>query len=103
MRVFVAGASGAIGQRLVPALVAAGPEVTGSTRRQANVKALSAAGATPVVADGLDAVAVGEAIAKAEPDVIVHQMTAIPTSAGLRNFDKVFATTNELRTRAWIT
>ncbi len=99
MRVFVAGASGAIGKRLVPALVAAGHEVTGSTRKQANTTALSAAGATPVVVDGLDAAAVGEAVAKAEPDVIVHQMTAIPTSIKLRNFDKVFATTNELRTR----
>jgi 2-alkyl-3-oxoalkanoate reductase len=99
MRVFVAGASGAIGKRLVPALVAAGHEVTGSTRKPANAKALTAAGAMPVVLDGLDAVAVGEAVAKAEPDVIVHQMTAIPTSAGFRNFDKVFATTNELRTK----
>ena len=99
MRVFVAGASGAIGQRLVPALVAAGHEVTGSTRKPAKAKALSAAGATPVVVDGLDAAAVGEAVAKAEPEVIVHQMTAIPTSVGLRNFDKVFATTNELRTK----
>jgi nucleoside-diphosphate-sugar epimerase len=99
MRVFVAGASGAIGKRLVPALVAAGHEVTGSTRKPANAKALIAAGATPVVLDGLDAIAVGEAVAKAEPDVIVHQMTAIPISIGLRDFDKVFATTNELRTR----
>ena len=99
MRVFVAGASGAIGRRLVPALIAAGHEVTGSTRKPANATALTAAGATPVVLDGLDAAAVGEAIAKAEPDVIVHQMTAIPAAAGLRNFDNVFATTNELRTK----
>jgi len=99
MRVFVAGASGAIGRLLVPALVAAGHEVTGSTRKRANIKALSEAGATPVVLDGLDAAAVGEAVATAEPDVIVHQMTAIPTAAGFRNFDKIFATTNELRTK----
>ena len=99
MRVFVAGASGAIGKLLVPALVAAGHEVTGSTRKPANAGAMRAAGATPVVLDGLDAAAVGEAVAKAEPDVIVHQMTAIPPSAGFRNFDKIFATTNELRTK----
>ena len=99
MRVFVAGASGAIGRLLVPALVAVGHEVTGSTRKPANATVLASAGATPVVLDGLDAAAVGEAIAKAEPDVIVHQMTAIPAAPGLRNFDNVFATTNELRTK----
>jgi 2-alkyl-3-oxoalkanoate reductase len=99
MRVFVAGASGAIGRLLVPALVAAGHEVTASTRKPANTTALSTAGATPVVLDGLDAMAVGEAVATAEPDVIVHQMTAIPASFGLRNFDKIFAITNELRTK----
>jgi nucleoside-diphosphate-sugar epimerase len=99
MRVFVAGASGAIGQLLVPALVAAGHEVTGSTRKPASTAALRTAGATPVMLDGLDAVAVGEAVAKAEPDVIVHQMTAIPASFGLRDFDKIFEATNELRTK----
>jgi 2-alkyl-3-oxoalkanoate reductase len=99
MRVFVAGASGAIGKLLVPALVAAGHEVTGSTRKPASTGALSAAGATPVVLDGLDAAAVGEAVAKAEPDVIVHQMTAIPATSALRNFDQIFAATNELRTK----
>jgi len=99
MRVLVAGASGAIGRQLVPALIAAGHQVTATTRSPDKTAALSAAGATPVVVDGLDAVAVGEAVAKAEPEVIVHQMTAIPTSFSLRKFDQTFAVTNELRTR----
>ena len=99
MRVLVAGASGAIGRRLVPALVAAGNQVTATTRNPRNTASLSAAGATPVVVDGLDALAVGEAVAKAEPEVIIHEMTAIPPSFGLRNFDRAFAVTNELRTK----
>ncbi len=99
MRVLVAGASGAIGKQLVPALVAAGHQVTATTRNPRNTASLSAAGATPVVVDGLDALAVGEAVAKAEPEVIIHEMTAIPPSFGLRNFDRSFAVTNELRTK----
>ena len=99
MRVLVAGASGAIGRQLVPALIGAGHQVTATTRSPRNIAALSATGATPVVVDGLDALAVGEAVAKAEPDVIIHEMTAIPPSFGLRHFDRVFAATNELRTR----
>jgi len=99
MRVFVAGATGAIGKQLVPALVVAGHQVTATTRYPRNTAGLSAAGASPVVVDGLDAVAVGEAVARAEPDVIIHEMTAIPPSFGTRNFDRTFAATNELRTR----
>jgi nucleoside-diphosphate-sugar epimerase len=99
MRVLVAGASGAIGRQLVPALVAAGHEVTATTRSPGKTASLGAAGATPVVVDGLDALAVGEAVAKAEPEVIIHQMTAIPPSFGMRHFDRTFAVTNELRTK----
>ncbi len=99
MRVLVAGASGAIGRQLVPALIAAGHQVTATTRSQRKTASLSAAGATPVVVDGLDALAVGEAVAKAEPNVIIHEMTAIPPSFGLRNFDRTFAVTNVLRTK----
>jgi 2-alkyl-3-oxoalkanoate reductase len=99
MRVLVAGAGGAIGGQLVPALIAAGHQVTATTRSPAKTGRLSAAGAATVVVDGLDAVAVGEAVAKAEPDVIIHEMTAIPPSFGLRNFDRTFAVTNELRTK----
>ncbi len=99
MRVLVAGASGAIGGQLLPALTAAGHQVTATTRNQASTARLSALGAEPVVVDGLDGPAVTEAVAKAAPDVIIHEMTAIPASFGLRHFDRVFATTNELRTK----
>jgi nucleoside-diphosphate-sugar epimerase len=97
MRVFVAGAAGAIGMRLVPQLVARGHQVTASTRGGKSER-LRALGAEPVVVDGLDAVAVGEAVAQAEPEVIVHQMTALSGKADLRRFDSWFARTNELRT-----
>jgi 2-alkyl-3-oxoalkanoate reductase len=98
MRVFVAGAAGAIGRRLVPRLVARGHQVTATTRSRDKVDQLRALGAEPVVVDGLDAVAVGEAVAMAEPDVIVHQMTALAGKPNLRKFDRWFATTNKLRT-----
>jgi nucleoside-diphosphate-sugar epimerase len=98
MRVFVAGATGAIGRRLVPQLVAAGHGVVATTRTPDKVALLRALGAEPVVVDGLDAAAVGEAVAHANPDAIVHQMTALAGLNSLRNFDKIFATTNRLRT-----
>ena len=98
MRVFVAGAAGAIGTRLVPQLVERGHQVTATTRSKGKVDKLRALGAEPVVVDGLDAVAVGEAVALAEPDAIVHQMTALAGKADLRRFDKWFALTNRLRT-----
>jgi 2-alkyl-3-oxoalkanoate reductase len=99
MRVLVAGASGAIGRMLVPALLADGHQVTATTRKPENTARLSAAGAAAVVVDGLDALAVGETVAKAEPDVVIHEMTAIPPAFGLRHFDRTFAATNELRTK----
>ena len=77
MRVFVASAAGAIGQRLVPQLVAAGHVVLATTRSQAKIAGLRVLGADAVVLDGLDAVAVGEAVGRAEADVIVHQMTSL--------------------------
>ena len=98
MRVFLAGATGAIGRRLVPQLVAAGHEVTATTTSPAKVELLRRLGATPVVVDGLDAAAVGEAVARARPDAIVHQMTGLAGIADLRRFDRTFAKTNELRT-----
>jgi nucleoside-diphosphate-sugar epimerase len=98
MRVFVAGGTGALGRRLVPQLVARGHEVTATTRSAGKTGELQALGARPVVVDGLDAVAVGRAVAEAQPDVIVHQMTSIGGEPDLRNFDRWFATTNELRT-----
>ncbi len=99
MRVFVAGATGAIGQYLVPSLVAAGHEVTGTTRSTAKAAALQAAGVTPVIVDGLDRSAVLDAVKAAQPEVIVHQMTALASMRSFRNPDKEFAVTNELRTR----
>jgi nucleoside-diphosphate-sugar epimerase len=97
MRVFVAGATGAIGKQLVPRLVAAGHEVMGMTRSESKQAMLSELGATPVVADALDPDQVAEAVARAMPDVIVHQLTAIGP-LDLRHFDRDFALTNRLRT-----
>jgi 2-alkyl-3-oxoalkanoate reductase len=98
MRVFVTGATGALGQHLVPALVAAGHEVTATTRTQGKTGQLRAAGAVPVVVDGLDRAGVIAAVRAAEPEVIVHQMTALAAMRSLRNPDRLFAATNELRT-----
>ena len=99
MRVFVTGATGALGQHLVPGLIAAGHEVTATTRTPGKAGRVRAAGATPVVLDGLDRAAVVAAVRAARPEVIVHQMTALADMRGLRNTDQVFAATNELRTR----
>ena len=100
MRVFVTGATGALGRHLVPGLVAAGHEVTATTRTPGKVAQLRAAGAEPVVVDGLDREAVIAAVLRAAaPEVIVHQMTALAGLRSLRNPDKAFAATNELRTR----
>jgi nucleoside-diphosphate-sugar epimerase len=102
MRVFVAGGAGVVGQRLVRQLVARGHQVTGTTTSPAKLDMLRQLGAEAVVMDGLDAASVGEAVTKARPDAIVHQMTAIsPGHAGkadMKHFDRWFATTNRLRT-----
>ncbi|HEY7597700.1 MAG TPA: NAD(P)-dependent oxidoreductase [Actinophytocola sp.] len=98
MRVFVAGAAGAIGRRLIPQLAGRGHQVTASTRGAAKQDELRDLGAQPVVVDGLDAPAVREAVARARPDVVVHQMTALAGKPNLRDFDKWFAATNRLRT-----
>jgi nucleoside-diphosphate-sugar epimerase len=99
MRVFVTGATGALGRHLVPGLVAAGYEVTATTRTPGKAAQLREAGAEPVVLDGLDREAVIAAVRAAAPEVIVHQMTALAGMRSLRNPDKAFAATNELRTR----
>ena len=98
MRVLVAGATGAIGNQLVPQLIAAGHQVSATTRSPDKTDSLRAAGADPYVLDGLDGTAVGEVVARAEPDVIVHEMTAIPAQINLRKFDHTFGATNTLRT-----
>jgi nucleoside-diphosphate-sugar epimerase len=98
MRVFVAGATGAVGRRLVSQLIKADHEVVGATRSESKRQELWSLGAEPVVVDALDATAVGEAVAKAAPDVVVHQLTALAGTKSLRNFDRAFAATNALRT-----
>jgi nucleoside-diphosphate-sugar epimerase len=97
MKVFVAGATGAIGRQLVPRLVQAGHEVHGMTSSPARTQLLRDLGAEPVVADALDADQVAEAVGRAQPEVIVHQLTSIGPM-DLRHFDRSFAMTNRLRT-----
>jgi nucleoside-diphosphate-sugar epimerase len=97
MRVFVAGATGAIGKQLVPRLVAAGHEVHGMTRSESKQAMLDELGAVPVVADALDPDQVAEAVGRARPDVIVHELTAIG-AVDMRHMDRDFALTNRLRT-----
>jgi nucleoside-diphosphate-sugar epimerase len=101
MRVFVAGGSGVIGRRLVPLLVERGHQVTATTTSEAKKSLLEDLGATPVVMDGLDGAAVGEAVAAARPDVVVNQMTGLsPAHAGKpnpRKMERFFAATNRLR------
>ena len=96
LRIFIAGASGALGRRLVPQLVAHGHHVVGSTRSRTDE--LRALGAEPVVLDPLDAAAVREAVVRAKPDVVVHQLTALAGLGLGRSFDKAFGLTNRLRT-----
>jgi nucleoside-diphosphate-sugar epimerase len=101
VRVFVAGGSGALGRWLVPQLVARGHQVTATTTSAVRLELLAQLGAAAVVMDGLDAASVGEAVAAARPDVIVHQMTGLSAAhAGkpdLRHPDRFFAATNRLR------
>jgi len=96
MKVFVAGATGAIGTQLVPRLVAAGHEVHAMTRSEGKQASLRSLGAEPVVADALVADQVAEAVGRVKPDVIVHELTAIG-SLDVRHFDRDFAMTNRLR------
>ena len=97
MRVFVAGATGAIGAQLVPRLAAAGHEVHGMTRSESKQAMLYDLGAVPVVADALDPDQVADAVGRAKPDVIVHELTAIG-SIDTRHMERAFAETNRLRT-----
>jgi 2-alkyl-3-oxoalkanoate reductase len=98
MRVFVAGATGALGARLVPQLVQRGHDVIGTTRSPEKADRLLALGAQPVVLDVLDRAAVREAVGTASPDAIVHQATALAGVSDFKHFDKSFEPTNRLRT-----
>jgi nucleoside-diphosphate-sugar epimerase len=100
MKVLVAGATGALGKQLVPKLVARGHEVVGTTRSESKREAIFELGATPAVVDALDAEQVARVVAEAEPDVIVHELTALSGDLDLRHFERTFAETNRLRTEA---
>jgi nucleoside-diphosphate-sugar epimerase len=105
MKVFVAGATGVLGRALVPQLVAGGHEVVGMTRSASKQDLVRGLGARPVVADALDAGAVAEAVASAEPEVIVHQLTALSGPMSVRDARRpersfAFTMTNRLRTEA---
>lgn len=94
----VMGATGAVGQRLLPMLIEDGHEVVAATRTPSKADGLRALGALPVVCDALDREAVLGAVLGAEPEVIVHQMTALGGAMDIRRFDRTFALTNRLRT-----
>src|ERR671914_639772 len=96
LRVFVAGATGAIGKQLVPRLVEGGHEVHGMTRSESKQAMLRELGAVPGVADALDPDQVAEAVGTARPDVIVHQLTAL-AGKGMRGLKRRVAITNRLR------
>ncbi len=97
MKVFVAGATGAIGRQLVPRLVAAGHEVVAMTRTASKHQPLRGMGAHPVSADALSRESVAAAVAQAAPQAIIHELTSIPASIDVRHFDRDFAPTNRLR------
>jgi nucleoside-diphosphate-sugar epimerase len=97
MRIFVAGATGALGRQLLPRLVQRGHDVTGMTRTASKAASIEEMGATAVVADALDPDAVAQAVAHAEPEAIVHELTAISDVGSMRNVDRGFVQTNRLR------
>jgi nucleoside-diphosphate-sugar epimerase len=98
MRVFVAGATGAVGSRLVPLLVSGGQSVIGLTRNPAKTDVIRQGGGKPVIADALNRAAIVAAVAGAKPDVIVHEMTSLSDANDLRRMARSFAATNRLRT-----
>jgi 2-alkyl-3-oxoalkanoate reductase len=99
MKVFVAGGSGAIGKELVPQLVAAGHDVVATTRSPRGAEDIRRLGGEPAIGDGLDERGLVEAVRRAQPEVVIHEMTALAGKADLRHFDRMFAATNQLRTR----
>ena len=98
MHAYIAGGAGVIGRRLIPQLVERGHRVTATTRDPAKRAGLERLGAHAVVVDGLDSAAVGEAVATAEPDAVVHQMSALAAKLDPKHFDRSVALTNRLRT-----
>lgn len=100
MKIFLAGATGAIGKALVPQLLGSGHEVVALARSAGKARALEALGAKIVIADALDADALTAAITRTEPEAVIHQLTALAGVGSFRNFDREFAPTNRLRTEA---
>ena len=100
MKILVAGASGALGKQLVPRLVADGHEVVGTTRTEQKLPMLHELGATGVVADLLDPDQVARVVAEAEPEVIIHELTALNRPFDIKHFDRTFEETNRLRTES---
>lgn len=100
MKIFIAGATGAVGSRLVPLLVAAGHEVAGTSRTVDGARRVENAGADGVIMDGLDTDSIRRAVLDSRPDVIVHELTSLAGGMNLKKLDASFALTNELRTRA---
>ena len=98
MKVFVAGGTGAMGRRLVPQLLAAGHTVVAMTRSERNASWLRALGADAAIADALDRSAVVQALRRAQPDAVIHQLTGLAGAKSFKNFDREFASTNRLRT-----
>ncbi len=101
MKVFLAGASGAIGAPLLERLIAAGHDVTALARSHERAQQLSAAGATPAIADAFDAPALRSALLAAEPEVVVNQLTALPAAIRPRRYAQDLAATNRLRREAY--
>jgi uncharacterized protein YbjT (DUF2867 family) len=100
MKILVAGATGALGRQIVPRLVAGGHDVSRMTRRQSKIEAVRNMGATPVVADALEPEEVARAVGEVEPEIIVHQLTALTGSlTNSRHPDRAFALTDRLRQR----
>jgi len=99
MKIFIAGATGAVGRPLVSACIKAGHSVIGLTRTPAKAGLIRAMGAEPAVADGLDADAITAVMGSARPDAVIHEMTELAGATDLRNFDRTFAGSNQLRTR----
>jgi nucleoside-diphosphate-sugar epimerase len=99
MRIFIAGGTGAVGSRLVPLLVAAGHEVTATSRTADGTRRIDDLGGRGVIMDGRDAASIRRAVIEAQPDVLVHQLTSLAAGFDFKRFDEVFAVTNDLRTR----
>jgi 2-alkyl-3-oxoalkanoate reductase len=98
MKIFIAGATGAVGQRLVPLLISRGHQVVATTRTPGKLGTLRSWGAEPVLMDGLDEDSVTQAVTSTRPGVIVHEMTALSNMRSLKNLDDELAITNRLRT-----